>query len=110
MVGSKPQGEAARNLEQQKLEKKIKSAERAVNNVVPTSFSELLAAALEKINSHGTDPVTGGFVGPVRTAKFEADALIKGRFLNSKSILNFLTDADISTDLGYMCVVVNVFT
>ena len=46
----------------------------------------------------------------MRTARFEADALIKGRFLNRKSTLIFSTDADISTDLGDRCVVVNVFS
>ena len=46
----------------------------------------------------------------MRTAKFEADALIKGRFLNGKSTLIFSTDADIRTDLGDICLVANVFT
>ena len=77
---------------------------------MPSSFPEGLAEALEKINAHNIDKVTGGYVGPVCTAEFEADALIKGRFHDRKSSLIFLTDSDIPTDLGDRCLVVNVFT
>ena len=46
----------------------------------------------------------------MRTAEFEADALIKGQFHDRKSSLIFSTDSDIPTDLGDRCLVVNVFT
>ena len=48
VLTSKSLEEGVRTLEQQKLEKKIKSAERAAANIVPASFPELSAAALEK--------------------------------------------------------------
>ena len=47
VLASTPLEEGVHNIEQQKLEKQIKSAEAPSTNVVPTSFPELLAAALE---------------------------------------------------------------
>ena len=97
-------------LKQRELEQKIKTAETKSVNFVPPNFPMLLEEALSKISAHDIDPESGGYVSTVLTAEFEADALMKGRHLESKCNLIMSTDADIPTDLGRSCIVINSFT
>ena len=89
---------------------KIKTAEASSTDVIPPDFPSLLADALAKISAYNVDQTTSGFVSPVLTAEFEADALIKGRYHKGKSHVIMSTNADIPTDVGDECSVGDVFT
>jgi hypothetical protein len=68
-------------------------------NLVPPNFTTLLEEELKKVSAHDTQK-GGGFVMPVMTAEFEADALIKRAFQNKKFQLVMSNDVDYPADLG----------
>mmetsp|Transcript_2516 Transcript_2516/g.3779 ORF Transcript_2516/g.3779 Transcript_2516/m.3779 type:complete len:421 (-) Transcript_2516:23-1285(-) len=94
--------------EQAELCKSIKSAETQSVNVVPPNFPMLLEEELNKISAHDKRK-GGGSVAPVVTAMFEADALIKGAFMNKKFQLVMSNDADYPADLGDKCIAIKEF-
>ncbi len=69
---------ASATLEQKRLEMKIKRAETQSTNPVPLQFPTLLEAELERINAHNPIGEYEGYVGRVKTAEFQADAVIAG--------------------------------
>ncbi len=94
--------------EQTELCPRIKSAETSSVNVVPPHFPELLEQELIKISAHDKQR-GGGYVMPVITAMFEADALIKGAFQQRKFQLVMSNDADYPVDLGDQCLAIKDF-
>jgi len=72
---------------------------------VPPNFTTLLEEELKKVSAHDTQK-GGGFVMPVMTAEFEADALIKRAFQNKKFQVVMSNDVDypaevMSNDVDY---------
>jgi hypothetical protein len=80
--------------EQKSLETQIKRAETQSTNPVPLQFPALLEAELERVNAHNPIGEYGGYVGRVKTAEFQADGVIAGRYASGCCDLIASTDAD----------------
>ena len=85
---------AAATSEQKRLEMKIKRAETQSTNPVPLQFPILLEAELERINAHNPIGEYGGYVDRVKTAEFQADGVIAGRYTSGCCNLIASTDGD----------------
>jgi hypothetical protein len=94
--------------EQIKMGKAINRAETQSMNVVPPNFPTILEEELKKILAH-EEQKGGGYVMPVVTAEFEADALIKGAFQKKEFQLVMSNDADYPVDLGDNCFAIKEF-
>ena len=94
--------------EQIKMGKAINRAETQSMNVVPPNFPTILEEELKKILAH-EEQKGGGYVTPVVTAEFEADALIKGAFQKKEFQLVMSNDADYPVDLGDNCFAIKEF-
>ena len=103
-------GERASAISEQKsLEAKIKRAETQSTNPVPLQFPALLAAELERANAHNPMGEYGGYVARVKTAEFQADGVIAGRYTSGCCDLIASTDADFLGFTDDNCISVTSF-
>ena len=98
------QERAAAIAERAELEKAIKRSETLSSNPVPDNFPSLLEAELRRISAHDPIGEYGGYVAEVKTAEFQADAVIAGRFLVGKCDLIMSTDGDFTGFTNDFCI------
>jgi hypothetical protein len=83
-----------------KLEKESRSKLAQSEEFMPADFAEALEDALvNDVNARAVGN-SGGLVASVLKAKFQADAVIIGRFLNKESLMAMTTDSNIPIVAG----------
>ena len=85
---------SAATTERKTLEGQIKRAETQSTNPGPVNFCMLLERELVRLSAHKPSGEYGGYVSKVKTAEFQADGVIAGRYLSGLSDLLVSTDAD----------------
>ena len=103
--------------ERQSLEKEIKSMERKCKtydtqsrSVIPKNLAEELKRELYDIGAHSPHPLTGGAVGNVVVAEFQADSFMASQIIENKASMVMSKDADIPILCGDCCIEIKEFT
>lgn len=93
-----------------KLEKESQSKLAQSEDLMPSDFAEALEEALvNDVNAREVNN-SGGFVASVLKAKFQADAVIIGRFLNKESLMALTNDSDIPIVAGDDFIAIKEYT
>ena len=103
--------------ERQSLEKEIKSMERKCKtydtqsrSVIPKNLAKELQRELYDIGAHSPHPLTGGAVGNVVVAEFQADSFMASQIIENKASMVMSKDADIPILCGDCCIEIKQFT
>lgn len=88
------------------IELEIKKSEAQSTNPVPLNFPAFLEEELCRLSAHNPAGEYGGYVSEAKTAEFQADGVIAGRYLSGKCDLIMSRDADFNND---NCITINEF-
>ena len=93
-----------------KIEKDSRNKLAQSEDLMPSDFAEALEEALINDVDARTVNNSGGFVASVLKAKFQADAVIIGRFLNNETIMALTNDSDIPIVAGNDFIAIKEYT
>ena len=93
-----------------KIEKDSRNKLAQSEDLMPSDFAEALEEALINDVDARTVNNSGGFVASVLKAKFQADAVIIGRFLNNETIMALTNDSDIPIVAGDDFIAIKEYT
>lgn len=103
--------------DRQSLEKEINSLERQCKtydtqsrSTIPKNLAEELQRELFDIGAHSSHPLTGGTVGTVAVAQFQADSYMAHQIIDNKASMVMSRDADLPILCGDDCIEIKEFT
>ena len=93
-----------------KMERSCKTNDTQSRSIIPKNFAEEMTRELYETAAHSTLPLTGGSVGNVVVAEFQADSYMAYQLLNNKAVMVETKDADIPIISGDHCFAIKKFT
>jgi len=90
-------------------ERACKTAGTASSNVVASDLDEILSRELKQSLAH-TRNIARGFFAQVKTAEYQADALMMGRAISGETLMVMSSDVDIPIIAGDKCISIKEFT
>lgn len=94
----------------QSLERKCKTYDTQSRSIIPKNLAEELQRELYDSGAHSSHPLTGGTVGNVVVAEFQADLYMAHQIIDNKASMVMSRDADIPILCGDDCIEIKEFT